>query len=867
MRSYCIIDKRSILTALAAATLQFGTANAQETVESIPGDDRKTGQADTADDAAGTSGAGAAEDAAPIETIVVTGTSLPRRRFDAAYAHSTISEQQIEVFAPLSAVDLFAKLAGFGSEPSGGEGGNNVNVRGLPTSNFLFVPILQDGLPIFQEAQEAFLNADELVRIDLMTDRVEAVRGGTSPIYASNAPGATINMITKKGTRTSQGALRATWGDYGLRRFDGQWSGPVADDLLVSLGGFYRTDDGLRPTGFTADEGGQFRINVTKPISGGDVTVYVNRLDDKTAFYLPIPLADPRNPSVSLSHLIDPQEGTLASSDFRHARLRTLNGTPGGTIVSEDLADGIHSKVSVIGASIDRKFGDGWTLSDKVRYTDGSVKFNALFSTTPPTDAAGFLAGQLSRARAGFGSGVSRLDYALANARDAAGGRIAFDPASTQGLVTPGGWWSVDSEISNFMNDFRLTKELSGIGPGSHQLTGGLYFSDYTFRQSRLFNTILMETRSQPRALDVLAYDSAGNVLGSVTENGFLDYGSNRDVGGRVDGRLWAIYFADEWKLTDRLTLDAGLRHQRTRHRGHVDLRTTRNLGNPETLADDSVGGPSGIVENRSERLKGTAWTIGANHDFSPQFGAFARYTSSFRTPPLGNIYLGATQGAPTNSRVKGVELGTKHRYARGAAYVTAFWNRFDPLQDTRLTVDASGNVVSSRFTSETENYGIELEGNWRPNARFEIFGNLTLQRPRYKNLTDPVTGLPVSGVEGNQIRRIPQVVASITPTLNFTAFGNPAKAYATVSHQGKKYVDSNNATELPAYTTLDAGVIYDLRQNLRLQVMGSNLTNEVGLTEGNPRTDPIAGQGTTTAIYARPIFGRAIRVSLTYEW
>jgi iron complex outermembrane recepter protein len=216
---------------------------------------------------------------------------------------------------------------------------------------------------------------------------------------------------------------------------------------------------------------------------------------------------------------------------------------------------------------------------------------------------------------------------------------------------------------------------------------------------------------------------------------------------------------------------------------------------------------------------------------------------------------------------VKGIELGTKHRYQRGAVFVTAFWNRFDPLVDSLLTINAGGNVVTTRFTSETENYGVELEGSWRPMPRFELLGNLTLQRPRYKDLAELTTGQPVPGVEGNQIRRIPQVVASITPSVNFTAFGNPAKAYATVSHQGKKYVDSANATELPAYTTLDAGVIYDLGKNLRLQVAGSNLTNEVGLTEGNPRTDPFAGQGTTTAIYARPIFGRAVRVSLTYEW
>ena len=57
------------------------------------------------------------------------------------------------------------------------------------------------------------------------------------------------------------------------------------------------------------------------------------------------------------------------------------------------------------------------------------------------------------------------------------------------------------------------------------------------------------------------------------------------------------------------------------------------------------------------------------------------------------------------------------------------------------------------------------------------------------------------------------------------------------------------------------------MNKNLRFQLTGSNLTNRIGLTEGNPRTDTFAGQETSTAIYGRPIFGRTIRMSLTYTW
>lgn len=804
---------------------------------------------------------------AHVETVIVTGTALKRRSFEAAYANSSLSEQQIERLAPLSTVDLLGKLAGFVSEPSGGESGNNINVRGLPVTNFLFVPLLQDGLPIFQESQEAFLNADELHRVDLMTDHVEAVRGGTSSIYTSNAPGATVNFITRKGTPKPQASVRGTVGNYGLGRVDAVWSGPVGKQWLLSMGGYYREDDGLRRPGFTADRGGQFRINLTRPLEGGELNLYASRLDDRTIFYLPIPLADPRDPGRSLSHLLDPRTGTLTSNDFRRLQIRTLDGRGGGAVVDEDLAEGIHPRVNVIGASLERRLAGGWTLQDKVRYTDGSVKFNALFSLTPPQDEAAFRAAQLGRAQAGFGPGVARLAYVLANTRGPQGERLPFDPASTDNLVIQGGWWSVHTEFSNLMNDLRLTRAFSGVGPGSHALTGGLYVSDYRFRQSRLFNSILLEMRGRPRALDLLALDSAGNTLGSVTENGILSYVNNSDLGGKVDGRLWALYLADEWTLNERLRLDAGVRRQSTRQRGFAVGRTTRNLGDATTLADDAVGGPSGSLDHRRERFDGTAWTVGANYDVARDFGVFARYTSSFRTPALANIFTGPTQTRVIVSRIKQAEIGTKHRLRNGAAYATFFWNRFDPLQDSTLMTQPGGQVVSTRFISDTENYGVELEGNWRLMPRLELAGNLTLQNPRYKNLTVLATGEPIPGVEGNRIRRFPKVVASFSPSLDLDLFGRRAKAYATLSYQGKKFVDSNNSTRLPAYTTLDAGLIVDLDQRLRLQVTGSNLGNEIGLTEGNPRTDLLLGQGSSTAIYARPLFGRTLRMSLTYTW
>jgi hypothetical protein len=70
----------------------------------------------------------------------------------------------------------------------------------------------------------------------------------------------------------------------------------------------------------------------------------------------------------------------------------------------------------------------------------------------------------------------------------------------------------------------------------------------------------------------------------------------------------------------------------------------------------------------------------------------------------------------------------------------------------------------------------------------------------------------------------------------------------------------------LPSYQTLGFGVSWK-RGLWGVQLVGDNLTEEKGLTEGNTRTDALAGQGSSEAIYGRPLFGRNFRLMLNRNW
>lgn len=89
-------------------------------------------------------------------------------------------------------------------------------------------------------------------------------------------------------------------------------------------------------------------------------------------------------------------------------------------------------------------------------------------------------------------------------------------------------------------------------------------------------------------------------------------------------------------------------------------------------------------------------------------------------------------------------------------------------------------------------------------------------------------------------------------------------RVYGTYSRIGSRWADQANQQFLPAYETLDLGVLAELSDKLELRVSATNVTNEVGLTEGNSR---LTGGNASGPINARPLFGRAVEASLTYRF
>ena len=141
-------------------------------------------------------------DALGLNTVVVTGVSGGKSKMRSSISVTEIDQQQIADFGPRSEAEVLHLIPGIRAESSAGPGGNsNITVRGLPIASggSKYVQLQEDGLPVVEFGDMNCANNDYWLRYDANIARIETVRGGSASTFASHAPGAIINFLSKTG--------------------------------------------------------------------------------------------------------------------------------------------------------------------------------------------------------------------------------------------------------------------------------------------------------------------------------------------------------------------------------------------------------------------------------------------------------------------------------------------------------------------------------------------------------------------------------------------------------------------------------------------------------------------------------------------
>ena len=752
-----------------------------------------------------------------VEEVVVTGTAVAERtKFDSSVAISTFNADDIAQQAPASSADLISAVPGFWVESTAGTTQGNVFARGIiQDGGYRYVGLMEDGIPIYPVFELSFYNPDQFVRVDETVERVEALRGGTAPIFTSGAVGGAVNFVTRSPGPTKEGLVKLGISDYGMYRADVAWSAPLNEQWGIALGGYYRRSDGIRDPGYTADDGGQFRAKIAYQFDGGELEIFGKYLNDKSLFVVPIPLqGDPSDPKAVNG--ADAGTYSLHSEDLARASLPPSAAEVG--LAGSDLRDGIHPELFTAGARWKIKLSDVVSLTNLIRYTDGEVRFDGISSGDPPLTGTAFAAAR----------GVAPTYTVLST-----GQSYAADQ-----LVQNQGHWVINKEYDALQDDLRVNFSFD-----PHTLTLGLYYADYGMADRwSLGNQLLMDVSDRPRRL----------LLAGITDpNAFTQY-STFNLRTDYDATAYALYASDEWQLTDALRVDFGVRYDTQDIDASVSNATNVNLdGNPATRYDNATSLAGSGRTRSSEDFSDTGFSIGFNYEFTDHHAVFGHYTDAAKLPHFDDV----RNGVLTKDQVTNIELGYKTSLDVAVLFLTLFQTEFDnvPFQD----ILANGTTVVRRAATKTR--GVELEGEVQPLDVVDVRFSATYQDPKYEDFSGAVLDNT-----GNRIRRIPKVIARVTPTWYF--LDKRGRAYFTYSYFGARFANDENTIELPKYSKVDAGVIFDVNDSLSVQVSGDNLTDEVGLTEGNPRTD--LGAGGIGALYmARPLFGRSFLGSVTYRF
>ena len=790
-----------------------------------------------------------------LETIVVTGVASAAgvRKLEASYNIVTANEEEIRRANPKSTADLLKISPGMWPESTGGQTGANIEIAGFPGGGDApyFTTQLM-GSPLYGMPTLSFFETTSIFRLDDTVRSAEILQGGPSVVFAGGQMGATANFLLKTGTDTPEGSLGLTYGDENLFRLDGFAGFPLGADWYGSVGGFWRTSDGVRDPEFPADEGGQLTATLKHESEDGQLTLYARYLDDKNQFITPIPLIQRGRDNFSAYPGFDPLTATYNSNAIRRVR---LDGYPGGG-TNADLAEGRGAQMFFVGANFDHEFGGGWSISDKFLVNGGDVDTNALFSGSNPAT----LDDELYNIPTGLGGFA--LPPGSATATFVGGGAVAPDQS-----VIHQGWWFIHKELQSVNNDFRLSKELFD----GNTLTLGLYLAYYEMDDEwALGNQMFMTNEPNARPITVSFVNAMGQTALLTDEQGFLDNGGF-NITQRGHAFNQAIYLSDSWRI-DKWLLDASVRFENQDATNRVCTLSNVDLdGNPLTLYNNAVPVCNGTFAVTEFDEDFTSWTVGANYSFTDTMSAYGRVNRGGHFPDFDNGIRGRVTGDTAPIQViRNFEVGFKFQNELIYADLSAYFRDFTGL--LYQPTDGAGVPVGAQVAYGSESKGINLIGAITPgeNFRFQAVANyLDGEYTDYDAcfpFANVVTGPGCAPIEGEQLQRQPKLRYMLTPSYRVPVPFGDIEAHVTYTHVGDHTQDPSGLQQLGSYDTWDFGITANVGDNWQLAVRGTNVSNELGLTESNSRIFGVATDA-GGVLLARPLEGREINFQALYRW
>src|SRR6267154_2747256 len=803
-----------------------------------------------------------------LEKVIVTGTTSSSRSLLTSSADVTpISARDLAIKAPRSTDDVLELIPGMFVEGTAGAVSNNYSVRGLQGGGQSFIMFEEDGLPILYGG----LNPDELFSNDITIDHVEAVRGGSSGILTVNGAAATVNFISRQPNfNGEEGSIALAATTYNERRTDFYYSAPIVSDLAFNIGGYFDSTRGTRDSGFTYQT---YHVKgaIKKRFEGGGYFMLtVKEGDQHDPYYADMLCKFGSSGKRTNVPGVDALNDNIAGPAFGNIGVPDSCAT-GNCIRNFRLIDGIHANTKQIRFDLELPIKEGFSAFGKAHYMSYKWDFNGVFpgsgvGNAGLTNATQYLRGGTTSPIhdllvAGMAAYPNAAQFGFQDMTTgqiiAASNTAALNALNGNGLMEQT-WLNHQLQTgydvsSNFGGRWEATR-----GEIANSLTVGvMYFETWRTNDQSAVAHVINGVSPQSHIYNVVPLNSAGQVVGSLTDNGLVSYGDWGQGIWNDKAESTSFYFNDEMTIAGKLHVDFGLRYEELHDdyfNGNTAATGTVPVG-PVGSGLFPVANPwDGTLTETKTRHSKTATSIGANYVVTPNFSVYGRYAFGFQMGPGGG------SPAPDATSVTLYEAGLRYEgyglVSSVTGFHTAFDNQFyqfpDPLQPANLDT----------FEADMRTTGVELDLDYRPGRYFRLNAFGVYQTPELSN--GSINGVGHPEFDGLTPQHTPKKLFTITPEFLFP--GNRGELYLRYKYIGQFFADSGDGLSIPGYGVFSIGSIYQVTSKLKLNVSVDNLTNVIGITEGNPR------QGATQTssngyFYGRGIAGRNALVTLTYSF
>jgi outer membrane receptor protein involved in Fe transport len=802
----------------------------------------------------------AAATTSSLDEIVVTASAQGVKKLDASYNIVSLSLEEVKNSNPVSVADIFKNSPGIWPESSGGQTGANIDVAGFPNGggDSPYFTTMINGSPLYGSAALSFMDSSSLLRFDDTVERVEIVQGGPSAIFSSGQAGATANFILKTGSDKTTGSVGFTYGSEGSERVDAFISGKIIDGWYGSIGGFYRVSDGVRDPQYPSDIGGQLTATLKHDLDGGSLMFWYRILSDKNQWYADFPY-------IVQNGKAQPFPGfNQLNSTYNSKQLQNFQiPCPSGSFCNDDISNGRGAQLNYFGSNLDLKFGDGWSAKNTFLWDGGYIPTNALVNNGNPTSLTAYLA-TLTLPTA--------LTPAALQAHYANGLPVSGDTSVITEQV-----WQVRKKIMNLTDEFRIAKDL-GFG---NTLTAGVYGAYYTDNDAwSLGSNVLMN--NVPNASPIIVQGVAGGNIYNVTSpQGVLANGGYniQEQGSAINV---AAYLSDSWKINQWL-FDANVRVEHINMHQQTTNLSAKQLGTNFDLWDNAVNLPNGTYSHSGEVNTFPTFSVGANYEFTDSMSAYVRVNDGVFFDNFDAVRCNVQEGnngcpaKPPLNTVRNYEAGFKiqnrYTYIDAAIYDKEFTGiLYQPI-------NAEHQSLGPNATYGSTARGGRIVGSVNPFASFDlqplrdfkIAVNAEYEKAHYKGANgcfffQDITGATICGsINGVQLARLPNFQIRVTPSDTQIFSWGSVSEYVTYEHVGQHFQDNTGLNPLGSYYDLAAGIVAEYGDNWEIRLAGTNLTNQLGLTEGNARFGGNTAQGGVN--FGRSILGREGSIELKYKF